>query len=121
VSYILNARRTRMPVVIRWVARLPGRAWTVMGWKERAWFLGPHQQPLFDRNGNAGPTVWSNGHIVGGWAQRRDGTIAVELLEKVDSWAGDRIAAEVKRLTAWLGPTRITPRFRTPLEQSLTQ
>ena len=85
-----------------------------------AWFLGEHQQALFDRNGNAGPTVWCNGRIVGGWAQRRDGTIAVELLEKVDSWASDKIAAEAKRLMAWLGDTRITPRFRTPLEKRLT-
>jgi hypothetical protein len=121
VAYILNEGRTRKPVVKPWVALLPGLDSTVMGWKERAWFLGPHQQALFDRNGNAGPTVWSNGRIVGGWTQRRDGTIAVELLEKVDSWAADKIAAEVKRLTVWLGATRITPRFRTPLEQSLTQ
>ncbi|MEO8694988.1 MAG: winged helix DNA-binding domain-containing protein [Acidimicrobiales bacterium] len=103
----------------RWVALLPSLDPTVMGWKERTWFLGDHQPSLFDRNGNAGPTVWCNGRIVGGWTQRRDGTIAVEFLEKVDSWAADKIAAEAKRLEAWLGDTRITPRFRTPLEQRL--
>lgn len=103
----------------RWVAFLPGLDPTVMGWKERAWFLGDHQQALFDRNGNAGPTVWCNGRIVGGWTQRRDGTIAIELLEKVDSWASDKIAVDARRLASWLGDTRITPRFRTPLEQRL--
>ena len=121
VAYVLNEGRTRQPVVQPWVALLPGLDSTVMGWKERAWFLGPHQQALFDRNGNAGPTVWSNGRIVGVWTQRRDGTISVELLEKVDSWAADKVAAEAKRLTVWLGATRITPRFRTPLVQRLTQ
>jgi hypothetical protein len=105
----------------RWVALLPGLDPTVMGWKERAWFLGDHQKALFDRNGNGGPTVWCNGRIVGGWAQRRDGTIAIELLEKVDSWASDKIAADAQRLAAWFGETRITPRFRTPLEQRLGQ
>ena len=30
------------------------------------------------RNGNAGPTVWWDGRVVGGWAQRRDGEIVVE-------------------------------------------
>lgn len=120
MAFVLNDGRAHKPVVKPWVALLPGLDSTVMGWKERAWFLGPHQQALFDRNGNAGPTVWSNGRIVGGWTQRRDGTIAVELLEKVDSWAADKIAAEAKRLALWLGTTRITPRFRTPLEKSLT-
>ena len=118
-AYVVNEGRARKPVAKPWVALVPALDSTVMGWKERAWFLGPHQQALFDRNGNAGPTVWSNGHIVGGWTQRRDGTIAVELLEKVDSWAADKIASEAKRLELWLGATRITPRFRTPLEKSL--
>ena len=30
---------------------------------------------LFDRNGNAGPTVWWDGRVVGGWSQRGDGEI----------------------------------------------
>ena len=38
---------------------------TFMGWKERDWFLGEHAEPLFDRNGNAGPTVWRDGRVVG--------------------------------------------------------
>jgi hypothetical protein len=102
-----------------WVALLPGLDATVMGWKQRGWFLGDHQQALFDRNGNAGPTVWFNGRIVGGWAQQSDGTVVVQLLEKVDSWASDKIAGEARRLTTWLGPARIKPRFRTPVEKAL--
>ena len=38
---------------------------------------------LFDSAGNAGPTIWVDGRIVGGWAQRRDGEIAPHLLEDV--------------------------------------
>ena len=104
-----------------WVALLPGLDSTVMGWKDRRWFLGEHQHALFDRNGNAGPTVWCNGRIVGGWAQRADGTVVVKLLEPVDSWASDKIAAEATCLTTWLGAARIKPRFRTPLEKMLAE
>ncbi len=58
-----------------WVALLPSLDPTVMGWKEREWYLGAHADELFDRNGNAGPTVWANGRVVGRWAQRRTGEI----------------------------------------------
>ena len=44
---------------------------------ERDWYLGPHKAALFDRNGNIGPTIWWDGRIVGGWAQRRDGDARV--------------------------------------------
>jgi hypothetical protein len=79
------------------VALLPGLDPSVMGWKEREWFLGPHQDRLFDRNGNAGPTVWVDGRIVGGWAQTPSGRISVGLLESVDASAAASIAGEVDR------------------------
>ena len=79
----------------------------------------PWSRALFDRNGNAGPTIWFNGRVVGGWAQRRDGAVAARILEPVPPEAEDRIAAEAERLTAFLGAVRVTPRFRTPLEKGL--
>ena len=102
-----------------WVALLPALDPTVMGWKERAWYLGDHQAPLFDRNGNAGPTVWLDGRIVGGWAQRPDGSVTVELLERRPQEARARVTAEAERTQAWLGGTVVTPRFRTPLKRRL--
>ena len=54
-----------------------------MGWAERDWYLGPHGAALFDSSGNAGPTVWWEGRVVGGWSQRPDGEIVFELLEDV--------------------------------------
>src|SRR4029450_857789 len=60
-----------------WGALLPSLDPTVMGWKERAWYLGEHAAALFDRNGNAGPTVWWNGRVVGGWAGRKEGGIVL--------------------------------------------
>jgi Winged helix DNA-binding domain len=63
--------------------------------------------------------VWWNGRIVGGWAQRRDGEIAYRLLEDVGAEALAAVEAEAERLGRWIGPIRITPRFRTPLEREL--
>jgi len=99
---------------------LPGLDPTVMGWQARAWFLGEHGGALFDTNGNAGPTVWWEGRVVGGWAQRKDGEVVVRLLEDVGGEAAAAVAAEAARLQEWLGPVRVTPRFRTPLERELT-
>jgi Winged helix DNA-binding domain len=103
-----------------WVALLPALDPTVMGWSGRGWYLGDHGPTLFDRNGNAGPTVWWDGRIVGGWASRKDGEIAVRLLEDVGADAAAAVEAAAGGLADWLGPVRVTPRFRTPLERDLS-
>lgn len=102
-----------------WIALLPALDPTAMGWSARSWYLGEHAAMLFDRSGNIGPTVWLDGRIVGGWAQRPDGEIAYRLLEDIGREAGSAVEAEVGRLTAWIGAVRVTPRFRTPLEREL--
>lgn len=102
------------------VALLPGLDPTPMGYKERDWFLGPHEAALFDRNGNVGPTVWLGGRIVGGWAVDADGRVRSRLLEDVGAEAEARIAEEAEALEGWLDGTAITPRFRTPLERELS-
>jgi hypothetical protein len=102
-----------------WVGLLPALDATPMGYAERSWFLGGHGPALFDRSGNIGPTVWCDGRIVGGWSQRRDGEVVYKLLEDVGRDAERRVDAAAQALSAWLGPIRITPRFRTPLERQL--
>jgi hypothetical protein len=102
-----------------WIALLPALDPTAMGWAGRAWYLGEHGPALFDRSGNVGPTVWSDGRIVGGWAQRSDGSIVFRLLEDTGSEAETAVEAEAGRLSEQLGDTRVTPRFRTPLEREL--
>jgi hypothetical protein len=108
-----------VPAPEPWVALLPALDPTTMGWAGRDFYLDPHRPALFDRNGNAGPTIWLNGHVVGGWAQRGTGEVVLRLLEDVGTDATEAIEAEAARLTAWLTPLRVTPRFRTPLEREL--
>ena len=103
-----------------WVALLPALDATPMGWSERGWFLGEHRAPLFDRSGNIGPTIWSDGRVVGGWAQRASGEIATRLLEDVGADARAGIDAAAARMAGWIGEIRFTPRFRTPLERELS-
>lgn len=105
-----------------WVALLPALDPTAMGWKQREWYLGEWAAfggPLFDKNGNVGPTVWVNGEVVGGWAQRADGAIVHELLRPVDSRTKRSIGEEVERLREVIGDARVTPRFPTPLQRQL--
>lgn len=102
-----------------WVALLPSLDPTTMGWKERHWYLGDHGPRLFDRSGNAGPTIWLDGRIVGGWAQRAGGEVACELFEDVGAEAMAAVEAEADALTAWMGGAVVRPRFPTPTDKAL--
>jgi hypothetical protein len=103
-----------------WVTLLPALDPTVMGWQARQWYLGPHIPALFDRNGNAGPTVWCHGRVVGGWAQRKDGEIVWRMLEDVGTETVAAVERAAARLHTFMEGVRVTPRFRTPLEQELS-
>jgi hypothetical protein len=102
-----------------WVALLPSLDPTTMGWQVRDWYLGGHKDTLFDRSGNAGPTIWVDGRIVGGWAMRPDGEVVTKLLEDVGRKASQSVEAEAARLTEWLQAARVVPRFPTPLHKEL--
>jgi hypothetical protein len=99
---------------------LPALDPTPMGWQERDWFLGQHRAALFDRTGNIGPTIWWEGRVVGGWAQRPTGEIVCRLLDDIGADGATATSREAARLEAWLGANRVTPRFRTPLERELS-
>jgi DNA-binding transcriptional ArsR family regulator len=96
-----------IPDVEPWAALLPVLDPTVMGWKERAFYLGDHTPHLFDTNGNAGTPAWWDGRSVGCWVQDEDGVVEVRLLERLPRPAKAALAVEAERLTAWLGGTRV--------------
>ena len=107
------------PAVDPWVALLPSLDPTTMGWRARDWYLGGHKEALFDTSGNAGPTIWVDGRVVGGWAMRANGEVVMKLLEDVGREARDAVGAEAGRLTEWLQAARVVPRFPTPLHNEL--
>jgi Winged helix DNA-binding domain len=104
-----------------WMALLPALDPTAMGWSQRSWYLGPRADTaLFDRSGNIGPTIWSDGRIVGGWAQRPTGEIVYRVLEDVGRDVVAEVESRAARLADWIGQVRVTPRFRTPIERELS-
>ena len=102
------------PAVEPWAALLPVLDPTVMGWKEREFYLGPHGPSLFDANGNAGTTAWWDGRIAGCWVQDDDGAVVLHLLEDVSAEGRAALAAEAERLTGWLEGHRVSTVYGSP-------
>lgn len=90
-----------------WAALLPVLDPTIMGWKNRDFYLGPHRNQLFDTRGNAGTTAWVDGRVVGCWIQDAAGVVHVRVLESVSADAQRSLDAEAVRLTEWLGGVKI--------------
>ncbi len=104
-----------------WAALLPVLDPTVMGWKERGFYLGEHGATIFDRNGNAGTTAWWDGRIVGAWVQDPDGEVRIVYAEPVGAQARAALDAEALRLTRWLDGVRVGTVYGSPLmKQALT-
>ena len=118
---MLSGDDESVPTPDSWVALLPALDPSAMGWKHRDFCLGPHREQLYDVNGNAGPTVWADGRVVGGWAQRDDGEVVVRLLDDVGTETSARIAQRAAELTTMLGDVRLKARARgwTPVEHEL--
>ena len=101
---------------------LPGLDPYVMGYQDRRRFLAPeHRVKVFDRAGNAMPTIWVNGRVVGAWGQREDGSVVCGLFEPVDEMGRALIEGERQRLEAFLGGEYLRPRTHTPFIKSVTQ
>jgi hypothetical protein len=105
-----------------WISFLPALDPTTMGWKERSWYLGDlgsFGASVFDRNGNAGPTIWIDGRVVGGWAQRKSGEISYQMLADVPSKRLRAVAAEADRVRSLIGDARVNVRFPAPMQKDL--
>lgn len=117
-GYVLPDDLEPEPQTEPWCALVPGLDVTTMGWQDRDWYLGEHRTQIFDRNGNAGPTAWCDGRVVGGWRQDAAGRVEVQLLEDVGTAAKSALNRKADDLTAWLDGVRIKPRFPSPLSKS---
>jgi hypothetical protein len=108
------------PEVAPSAALLPGLDVTTMGWFDRDWYLGAHRGQVFDRTGNAGPTAWWNGRVVGGWYQDHQALVQVQLLEDPGRDGRRALKRRATELTSWLDGVRIKPRFPSPLSKSVS-
>ncbi|MDO8210558.1 winged helix DNA-binding domain-containing protein [Conexibacter sp. CPCC 206217] len=102
-----------------WAALLPALDPTTMGWKARGFYLGEHAARIVDRNGNAGPTAWWDGRIVGGWTQTDDGAVVVVPAEPIPAAAEQALAAAAERLTDWLAGDVVRTIYQSPLVRAL--
>jgi Winged helix DNA-binding domain len=98
---------------------LPSLDPTTMGWTEREWYLGPHKPALFDTSGNAGPTIWWDGRIVGGWTQRKNGEVVWRVLDDIGADGRRAVEREVEELQSWLAGAVVVARYATPLYKEL--
>jgi len=94
-----------------WVAVLPGLDPTIMGWKQRDWYLPSTSIDVFDRAGNGGPSLWVDGRVVGAWAQAKDGVIHTHYFERIATARRREIDQRIDQLKSWIGDTRFTVRF----------
>lgn len=120
VGYLLPDDLDPEPLLAPWAALLPVLDPTVMGWKERDWYLGDHAGQLFDTNGNAGQTAWWDGRVVGGWQQTPEGEVLVASLEDVGSEAVAALEVEAARLSDWLAGEVLATVYKSPLMRAHT-
>lgn len=117
-GFVLPGDDEPEPAPDPWCALLPGLDVTTMGWVDRDWYVGPHRAQVFDRNGNAGPTAWVDGRVVGSWRQDDTGRVELLLLDAVGPAMHRELSARADELTTWLGGVRVSPRFPSPLSRS---
>jgi hypothetical protein len=103
-----------------YVFLLPSLDPYIMGYRDRQRFLAPeHRKKVFDRAGNAVPTVWADGRVVGVWGQRKEGPVFYELFEPVGDAERALISERVQSLEDFLDGEVLPPGIRTPFVRSL--
>jgi hypothetical protein len=120
IGYVLPDDQDPVEADVPWAALLPALDPTTMGWKERDWYLGSYAPRLFDRNGNAGQTIWVDGKIVGAWGQRVSGEVVWELLEDIGRESLAEVERQAEELGTWLSDKRVIARFASPLDRELS-
>jgi hypothetical protein len=108
------------PEVEPWAALLPPLDPTTMGWQQRGWYLDDERAAdLVDSAGNAGPTAWWDGRVVGGWRQDDHGVVELQGLQDVGREARTALQQEAERVTQWCDGVRVVLTHPTPLARRL--
>ncbi len=99
---------------------LPGLDPYIMGYRDRRRYLATeHEVHVLTRDGNAVPTVWVNGQVVGVWGQRRDGSLVYDLFGPVSPGEGVLLTEEAAWLQRFLDGEYLAPRYHTAFSRSL--
>ena len=69
--------------------------------------------------GNAGPTLWVDGEVVGGWVQSADGEIRMRACVDLPPARRRELRERADELAKLLGDTRFTVRFPSTLSAAL--
>lgn len=100
-------------------ALLPVLDPTTMGWRGREFYLGGVEAAQaahhFDVNGNAGPTAWWDGQVVGGWVQDAAGVVRVVMTRDVGAEAVAALEERAAWLTGWLGGEVVSTVYPSPM------
>ncbi len=105
---------------VPYVFLLPGLDPYIMSYRDRHRFLASeHRAKVFDRAGNAMPTVWVNGRVVGAWGQRRDGSVVCGFFESVGEEEQVLLEGKVQRLESFLDGEFLPPRTHTSFTRAL--
>jgi hypothetical protein len=119
-----------------YVFLLPGLDPYIMGYRDCGRFLtAGHRAKVFDRAGNAMPTVWTNGRVVGAWGQRKacgepfgyaqdrprrnNGSVVHGLFEPVGGEEQALLEGKVQQLEVFLGGEFLPSRTHTPFTRAL--
>ena len=111
VGYLLPDDLAPPEPVSPWAGLLPVLDPTVMGWKERQWYVGDHRERIFDTAGNAGPTVWWDGRIIGTWYQDPSGVVLLDLFQDVGRNALRQLQVQAERVAAFCEGTQVVRPF----------
>jgi hypothetical protein len=93
----------------------------IMGYRDRRRFLSPeHRAKVFDRAGNATPTVWANGRVVGAWGQHKPtGSVVYGLFEPVSQAERALLQTRRRELEEFLEGKYLSPYTRTRFTRAL--
>jgi hypothetical protein len=108
------------PPDIPYVFFLPALDPYIMGYRDRRRFLASeHRTEIFDRAGNAVPTVWVNGQVAGAWQQRKDGSVVYGLFEPTGENEQALLEAKRQQLGSFLGGEYLSTAVRTSFTRAL--
>lgn len=94
----------------------------IMGYQSRNRFLAPEDRAhVFDRAGNAMPTVWVGGRVTGAWGQRKDGSVAFGFFESPGEREAALVTAQARRLEAFLDGEALSQRSHTGFTRALAR